>query len=141
MLVSVVQLMHRPEVRIPSLVWVDTLDEVNRILPHACYFSVKRGFVIFGERSLLTDWEACLSRRFLAIRADESTSQVVERTPEALQDVTSEELNVRPDDRIAFEEIQEPFGIWISLYENGLRVRSEISEKDIEFTEALLGPL
>ena len=48
-LIDVVQAVEGPEVGpLPSLVWFERADCVNRVLPHALYFSQKSGFEFFG---------------------------------------------------------------------------------------------
>ena len=59
-LVDIVKLVNDPEiVSLPSLVWFDRVERVNRILPHALYFSRKSGFVFCGTA---LDQNACDGR-------------------------------------------------------------------------------
>lgn len=141
MLVSIVQLMDRPEVRVPSLVWLDTFDNVNSLLPHACYFPGKRDFVTIGERSLLSDWEASVRRRLLAIADYEGIGQVIECTSEALENIASQERDVRLNDWIILQAVKEEVFISVQLYDDGLWLRTVGGEHIVQFSETLLGPL
>jgi hypothetical protein len=47
--VDVVKAVEGPKISaVPSLVWFETADRFNSILPHALYFSSKSGFKFFG---------------------------------------------------------------------------------------------
>jgi hypothetical protein len=53
--VDVVKSAQNPELVIPSFVWFETVDNVNRILPQALYFSSR-----FGRSVSVRFWPSCV---------------------------------------------------------------------------------
>ncbi len=55
--VNDVEFVKSPKKPIPSLVWVDTFENFERVLPYGWYSSTQNGFVNFGR---ICDWELCV---------------------------------------------------------------------------------
>ena len=47
--VSDVEVMESPKIVVPSLVWFDSVDNVEGFLPQSLYLSGKRGLLLFGR--------------------------------------------------------------------------------------------
>ena len=70
---------------LPPLVWLDRVDRVDRVLPHALYLSRLAGFIFLGR---VEDRKIDMIERPRLTRSDEDelVGQMVESTSKALQD-------------------------------------------------------
>lgn len=87
MFVDSIQLMEFPEGFIPSFVRLEVRDDLLSRWGHATYLSRKVGLADLGR---IKDGKRCEGRGFFAVRTDE----IVERSPQILQNVASKEHSV-----------------------------------------------
>lgn len=95
MLVDVVKAVKTPERVIPSFVWFDTLNRVNRILPHALYFSSEKGRCVF--RGTLDDGKTGFAARSVACHKNKVIGEVVKGTSEVVKNVPADGNNIIGD--------------------------------------------
>lgn len=90
MFVDIVKSTEDPEIcTLPSLVWFDSADRVNSLLPHSLYFSGKHFQKFFGTRR---DGETGLVTKlsFTAPHEKKLLSEMVKDTPEIVQELADD---------------------------------------------------
>lgn len=142
MLVDAVEVMESPKGVISSLVWLDSLDGIYSVLPHALYFSLKSGLLTVGERFTLADWEADLIRRFDFVNRDKSARQVVQSASHVLNRVSGSESNLRRDGRHFDECVDFVSNVRINLYSEFVGIGLEkLKDGSPEIVDVVIGPL
>jgi hypothetical protein len=142
MLVDIIKTMESPENVIPSLVWFDSADKVNDILPHSIYFSAERGLVFWGARPVVGDREHGAGGWFSAVGDDQGVGQVIEGASEVLEDISSQGAKAGWDDQIPRQTIERLLCLGVALYDDGIWVRTgELAKLDLKVSEVMLGPL
>lgn len=141
-LVDVVKFMEMPERVVPAFVWFDRIDSVNRILPHALYFSTKSlSHVFIGS---VRNREACLRTDLVPSNLDKMTGQVIKRTPEVLQNIASQETNVNRNVGDAVAIVRALSCCQIVLRSDGILWGVAAGEfgfqEPIQFHDLLIGP-
>ena len=123
-----------------SLVWLDRIERVYRILPHALYFSLQSGFVFRGG---IKDGESAVDARFIPAGDDELTYEVIQGTPEILDNIATDERYVSGNVSEAFEVVmQELRSLRIIQGADFVRLaRFETGERSVKLTDVLFGPL
>ncbi len=116
MFVSDIEIMESPKMSVPSLVWFGLLNDIDRFLPHSLYLSSKRGLLLLGRRDVFENGEASKFIGRSAFCSDQSIGQIVERTSDVLEDVTSDEQDFRRDGRNLGSIVDMLSGIRISLF-------------------------
>ena len=87
-LVDVVESMEPPEYfAISSVVWLEGVDSLNRILPKRLYLPSKVGRKVFVGR--FADWETSLERRSISGHQDKLISKMVKGAPKIMECVAT----------------------------------------------------
>jgi hypothetical protein len=143
MLVDNVQAMESPKGVIPSLVWLQALDSLYSVLPHALYLSRERGLLLLGERFTIADWEAdMLGRLGLSRHPDEPASEVVKCASEVLNRISGNEADLWRNGRDGLYDKGALSSIRVILYNDTIRVGLHEQSGSIdEITDVLIGPL
>jgi hypothetical protein len=142
MLISDVEFMESPQNIIPSLVWLDRTDDFLRATRKGLYFSSERGFLLWGERSLFKDGEINVSAIRPTVLNCESTSQVIERTSEIVDNVPSHKGELGRNTQILAQAIKDLSAANVTLWGNMVGVRLKVeTQAFIEIKEVLVGPL
>lgn len=145
--VKAVQTPERPisgEKLIPTFVWFDRADKVNRILPKALYISAHSGFVLFGG---LTDREAeSLPWRINTRMADSKqlVDKVIQRTPEIAEDISNDNGDFKRDSLEAVNVINQLSCLRIALGTDYIGIGAAKSEPlnfRLQIREMLFGPI
>ena len=109
-LVDDVEFVKLPENPIPSLVWFDTVENFQSILPYGWYNSVQSGFVTFGR---ISDWE-------LRVSSDDwnkAASEVIKSAAQTVQGIAKDQWNLGRDGWNFSDVIAEFSRLRISLRE------------------------
>jgi hypothetical protein len=142
MFVSDIEIMESPKIVVPSLVWFDTFDDVNRFLPHSLYLSRKRGLFIFGGRNVFKDRKSGGFGNSSVVDSNEMADQIVESTPDVLENVTSDKQNFRRDRRDLDRIVDVLSGIRISLFSDHVWITGyECIESGMQLLDVLVGPV
>ncbi len=142
-LIDNVEAMETPQGIIPSLVWLDSLDGIYSILPHAIYLSRKSSLLILGSRHTFADWETNILGRFgLRSDPDESARQVVQSASQVLNRVSSDQTEMNWNRSNFCDCVGSLSALRISLYESAIRVSfAEVDSGTHEIVDVLIGPL
>ena len=139
MLVPIVKFPKFPEQIVSTLVWFDRIDALYSLLPHSLYFSSKLGRHVFRGR--IRDGEGCNSGWGLPVRQDELVSEVVESTPQVLENIASDRENPRRNIADLGHIKRALSRLNIILEPNFIGVGFEESiEDDVQIVEVLFGP-
>lgn len=134
-LVDIVELMEGPKREIPSLIWLDTVENFESLLVDFWYASSERGFVSLGR----------MSYGELGVPGDGwdyPTSDIIESAAKAMQNITSNQGNVRGNPWKFADVIDQFSGFRILLSESRERVSIvKDATSRVEFLEMLLGPV
>lgn len=134
-LVDYVQSVEKPKEEIPSLVWFDTVEGFESLLPNSWYNSAQRGFVRLGT---MRNWELCIG----SDNFDHPASEVVQRTTETMQYITGNEWNTAGDVRNVIDAIGNLSGL--SIHSSGKFDRiipAQFAGHGTELLDVLLGPI
>jgi hypothetical protein len=134
-LVDDVEFMKLPKEPIASLVWLDTVENFESILPYGWYNSVQNGFVVFGR---IRDWE-------LRVSSDDwnkAASEVIESAAQAVQNIAKDQRNLGGDNWNFADVIAEFTRLGISLCEGRDRVGFvKPPQSRLELLDVLFGPI
>jgi hypothetical protein len=141
-LVGNVQSMECPEITsLPFFVRFGSSDLVLRAVPHSLYFSSKSGFVDFVAAK---DRERCFVEDWISSNRNKVTSQMVESTSEVVDNVASNQGDVRVNFlKTGREESVKAFvsGLRIRLGADSIRCTFDESIfDDFEILEVCIGP-
>ena len=140
-LFNVVQSVENPEQVIPSFVWFESVNRVESLLSRSLHFSVFSGFVF---RASLCNGEinpAGIRRVVPSITTHDLVGEIVKRTPEILNSVSSNQGNKFRDGINAQHVINQLACLRISLGPDFIRVGiEEGSQIFIKITDVLFGP-
>jgi hypothetical protein len=135
MLVNVVEPMEGPERYIPSLIWLDLIDNFESLLAESWYESSERGFVSLGR----------MSYGELGISGDGwdyPTRQVIESTAKAMQNIPSNQGNMSGNLWNFTDVINQfsGFRILLSEHREWVGIVKDPTSR-VEFLEVLFGPV
>lgn len=134
-LVDVVELVDEPYEPVTSLVWLDTVERFESILPDSLYHSVRDGSVRLGRMS---DWELCVRGDSL----DQPTGEVVQRTTEAMQRITGDHWNTCGDGWNIRGVMRDFSSIRVFLDTERVEIGvPEFRNSGVELLDVLLGPI
>ena len=140
-LVDVVEAMEGPEIgALSSIVRFESADRIDRVLPHAMYFSWKSGFEFFGS---LGDQKTCLVPVAPATRTDEIEllGQMVQRTAQVVKNVTGDDSDVGWKRISPRDIIDQLSGRWIALSGDFVRIGiKEVTNNRLKVTDMFVGP-
>jgi len=139
-LIHNVEAVQLPEGVVPSLVWLDRVDRVDRVLPHALDLSQLSGFVFLGG---IEDREIDVIERTWLGRPDqdELVGQMVESASQVLQDFPSDHVDHCWHLTHADEVVNELSRLRIALGADYVRVGGEERLEDvIQLSDVVLGP-
>jgi hypothetical protein len=143
-LIDVVKAMESPEKFIPTFVWFESVDRFYRVLPHTLYFSRRFGVVpcgVFGNGEV--DVPSGLDTS--AANDYKLVSQVVQGTPEILDNITHNQTNVARDLLDGRGNIIDQLSrLRIALCGNYIwlgRCSEKRADFNMQVTDVLLGPL
>ena len=137
MFVDVVQELENTETRVPSLVWAETAEGFNRLLTSSMYHSQTRHFPVIGMRP---DGELGLG--IDARPADQPRREIVESTPEVVENISDNQRNLNRDNRNVLDVIRYVAGFRILLGRDSAWIGlAEFRQSGLELTDVLLGPL
>lgn len=140
MLVHDVKLMQLPKmVAPPSLVWLDTVEQMVAILPDAWYLSARQGWKVFGS---IRNWE----RRILLWddpgRAHKSIGQVIQGASQIVDSIPQHESEFFRDGRDALNVIDQISRLVVEFSPDGVRIlQPESLNSGFKITDTLLGPI
>jgi hypothetical protein len=141
-LVNIVKAMEPPEHEIPSLVWFDRADKIHSLFPYSFYFSTERFLLFWGGRDVIGDWKTGVDSRSVAVGPNQGASQIVESTPEILENVSRHKTEFVWNDEILRQTIERLLCIRVALYNDGVWMRvCEPAKGKLEVSEVMLGPL
>jgi len=134
--VDVIESMEQPQEQISSLIWFDTVENFECLLPKTWYTSVQGGFpVSFGR---MRDWELCVGSDAL----DQSTSEVVERTTKAMKYIADYQWNTTGNLRNLPDVVRDISSLRIGLGGGEYRISvPQFSQDGIELVDMLFGPI
>jgi hypothetical protein len=134
-LVGYVQSMEKPKEEIPSLVWFDTVEGFESLLPNSWYNSAQHGFVRLG---IMRNWELCIG----SDNFDHPASEVIKRTTETMQHITGNEWDTAGDVRNFIDSIGDFSGLRIDSLEKFYRISlTQFAGHRTELLDVLLGPI
>jgi hypothetical protein len=135
MLVVDVQLMEQPEARIASLVWADTTERFNAILPKSCYYSGEGVIKVFGCGCY---GEFCIG----SLDLDEPTCEIIKSTTQTMQGITGNQWDIAGDGWNLASVVRDVSRFRVHLTPDFTRiVLPEICDSGIELIEVFYGPL
>jgi len=134
-IVDDVELVKLRQEQIPSVVWVDTVENFESILSYGWYNSAKHGFVTMGR---VSDWEL----RVGCDDWDKSASEVIESATQTIQDITKNQWNLSGNGWDVPNVIAEVSGLRISLGEgrDGVGIVKP-PQSSIQLLDVLFGPI
>ena len=139
-LIHDVKFVQLPEGVIPSLVWFDRIDRIDRVLPHALYLSRLAGFIFLGgveDRKI----DIIEGPRLTRSDQDELVGQMIESTSQTLQDFPRDHVDDRWHLTHADEIVNELSRLRMSLGADNVRISGEESlEGFIQLLDVVLGP-
>jgi len=143
MLIDIVKQVENPEkLSVPASVWLDSIDGIYSVLPHALYFSGRFGLVF---RGCLSNWEVNSGSGWVALAApygNEMVSNMVESTPEVLQCVSGDDRNTLRNLTAAIQPIDALRNIEIVLETDSIGLRLKKGTPfGFQIEDVLLGPL
>ena len=142
MLVTVVKCVDPIERVIPSLVWLETFDRLNSLIPHSLYFSLKSGFVGFGTEVPFEDWERRVFGGGAVVRNDESLRQVIQRGSEILNSISDDGADRAGNRCSLLHDVNDLVGLEVCLSDNFIRVRTDkLLQGNTTILDVLIGPL
>jgi len=134
-LVRYVQSVEKPEEEIPSLVWFDTVEGFESLLPNSWYKSAQRGLVSLGT---MRNWELCIG----SDNFDQPASEVIQRTTETMQYITGNQWDAAGDVRNFIDAIGNLSGLSIDSSGKSDRIRfTQLAGHGTELLDVLLGPI
>jgi len=140
-LVEIIEPMQVPEVRIPSLVWVESLHGFVCNLPSAGYEFIQKGWKVFG---------ACAYREFGIVvdqfrvpGVDHSHRNVVQGAAKVMEDISRKEGEIWRNRREILDAIGDCSGFQIRLAEDGARIEipKEVLDLGFDLSDVLFGPM
>jgi len=135
MLVDYVQSVEKPKEDIPSLVWFDTVEGFESLLPDSWYNSAQRGFVRLGT---MRNWELCIG----SDNFDQPAGEVIKRTTETMQYITGNEWDAAGDVRNVIDTIGDLSGLSIDSSGKFDRISfAQLAGHGTELLDVLLGPI
>jgi hypothetical protein len=135
MLVVDVQLMEQPEARIPSLVWADTAERFNAILPKSFYYSGEGVFKGFGS---VCYGEFCIG----SLDIDEPASEIIKSTTQTMQGITGNEWDIAGNGWNLASVVRYVSRFHVHLAPDFTRITlPEVCDSSIELIEVFYGPL
>ncbi len=139
MFFKIVQLMNSPEVFIPSLIRLDSFDNVYCPKPDSLYRSARFGFVL-GSR--FVDREVGVATRDLAVRFDQLPSQVIEAAPKLVNGFANDQRQIAQRKLMAqFYLANEQLKFRILLADEFIGiVVPDSNEFGFKITDVLFGP-
>jgi hypothetical protein len=139
-LVDIVEFIQTPKQVIPSTIRFESVDQVNRLLVHAPYFSWTSGFVLKGiiknrERDL------SISRVGPSVCNDQIIDKVVKHAPKILQNISEVSRNRQRDiGSIGYDDASTPrFQIVIGNDFIGIAGQEQIDAR-FEIIDVFFGP-
>ena len=134
-LVDYVQSVEKPKEEIPSLVWFDTVEGFESLLPNSWYESAQHGFVRLG---IMRNWELCIG----SDNFDQPAREVIKRTTETMQHITGNEWDTAGDVRNVIDAIGDLSGLSIDSVEKFDRISpAQFAGHGTELLDVLLGPI
>ncbi len=134
-LVDDVEFVKLPQEPIASLVWLDTVENFESILPHSWYNSAQTGFVMFGG---IRDWE-------LRVSSDDwgkATSEVIESATQAMENIAKDQWNLSRNGWNFSDVIAELSSLRVSLRKSGDGVSIVKSPQSrLEILDVMFGPI
>jgi hypothetical protein len=140
MLVDIIKLMDFPERFVSTLVRFEPVDRFYSLLPHSLYLSSLTGFVFIGTRR---NRERNVAAGFSARESDlgKVMRQVVESTPDVLDDVSCRRNDVEGEDGKRSEAMRAFSSLRITMHPDNMHILvSKHSDFGIQLREVLLGP-
>jgi hypothetical protein len=134
-LVDDVEFVELPEKKIASLVWTDTVENFESILPYGWYNSAQNGFVVFGR---IVDWEL----RVGSDDWDKAAGKIIESVTETVQGIAKNQWNLSGDGWNVADVIAEVSRLRITLCEgrDGVGIIKPLQSR-IQFLDVLFGPI
>jgi hypothetical protein len=134
-LVDDVEFVKLPKEQIPCLVWVDTVENFESILPHSWYNSAQNGFVVFGG---IDDWE-------LRVGSDDwnkAASEVIESAAQTMENIAKDQWNLSRDGWNLADVIAEVSRVRIDLGKgsDGIGIMKPPQSR-LEILDVLFGPI
>jgi hypothetical protein len=141
-LINNVEAMEPPKGVIPSVVWLDSLDGIYSVLPHALYLSRKSGLLVLGERFTIADWESNILGRFGVSRSDKTASEVIESASQVLNRVSCDQTEMNWDRSNFGDCVDSLSALRISIYSGAVRAAfGETNSGNPEIVDVFIGPL
>lgn len=140
-LVYVVQAMQQPQIVVPSLIWFERVDQINRRLAHSLYWSTSHASYVYLGRSADRENGVAQIEAGPAMEGGKSASKMVERTPQILNHVPDNKWPILGDRPKNLGAIDTLVGLRVILEDEfiaagfikGFQPRAEI-------TDVLFGP-
>jgi hypothetical protein len=135
MFVNDVEFVKLPQEQMTSLVWTDSVENFERILPYSWYNSAQRGFVVFGG---ISDWEL----RVGCDDWDKAAGEVIEHAAQTMENIAKDQQNLGRDGRDIADVIAEFTCLGISLREsrNGISIMKP-TQSNLQLLDVLFDPI
>jgi hypothetical protein len=139
-LVADVELMQLPcPMPETTLVRLDIVESIERVLPKAWYFSARHLTVRFGG---IENWEARLRVGIFGTSFHEGNSKMIQRASEIMKSIPQHERKACRDDRNRLDVIDVLSRLHIVLTPDGVGIgEPEGIDSSLEITDVLLGPI
>jgi len=134
-LVDVVELVKLPEEKVSSLVWTDTVENFESILPYGWYNSVQHGFITMGR---VSDWEF----RVGSDNWDKSARDVIESATQTVKNIAKDQWNLNGNGRNIADIVADVASLRIGLSErrDGMFIM-ESPQGRLQLLDVLFGPI
>jgi hypothetical protein len=134
-LVDNVELVELPEKNVASLVWTDTVENFESILPYGWYNSIQHGFVTLGR---VSDWEF----RVGSDDWDKPASEIIEGATQTIESVAKDQWNLSGNGWNFADVIAELSRLQIGLRKSGDGISIvKPPQSRLEFIDVLFGPI
>jgi hypothetical protein len=123
----------------PSLVWLNTPEDLQARLPRALYTSQQRGVETLGG---ISNWELRVLDSSLALGSDNRMDQVIKRAMQVMDSVAHDKPDLDGDDGDALEVINYVASLFIGLSTDMIAIRvPEGIDGFPEILDVLAGPV
>lgn len=135
MLIDDIELMESPQEPVASLVWVDTVENFESILPHSWYNSAQNGFVVFGR---IGDWEL----RVMVEDWNKTASEVIKSAAKTVKGIAKDQWNLSGDGWNFADVIGEVSRLQIGFRKSGDGISlMKPTHSRIEILDVMFGPI
>lgn len=134
-LVDVVEPVKLPEEKIASVVWTDTVENLESILPYGWYRSIQHGFITMGR---VSDWEL----RVGSDDWDKPASEVIESATKTVEDIAKDQWNLSGDGRNIADIVTDVASLRIGLSDqrDGMFIM-EAPQGALQLLDVMFGPI